>query len=678
MSALVEVLVAAGLGGFAAGAAAALLLAPWPWAGRRVSHLLAAAAGGACAAAGALSLGGAAWHARVPWLLPSPGVELALDGVSGLFLALIGGTAVPVSLYAIGYTAERGRGLAGLGCAYNVFLGTMALVPLAANVFTFLVAWEVMALASYLLVMTDADDRGVARAGWVYAVVTHAGLACLAAGFLLIAHAAGSDRFADWGPAATALAPSTRTLVFVLLALGFGSKAGLVPVHVWLPLAHPAAPSHVSALMSGVMIKLGVYGLLRMGFDWLGSGPAWWGALLLLVGAASAVLGVLYALVEHDLKRLLAYHSVENVGIILLGLGAAMLFQAAGLGGLARLGLLAAVYHTVNHASFKALLFLGAGAVLHATGTRNMEAMGGLARRMPWTAACFLLGAAAISALPPLNGFVSEWLTFQALLQSLHVPRPGLNLAFLLGLAALALTGGLAAACFVKAFGITFLALPRSEAATRAHEVPWTLRAGALLLAAACVGLGLGAAQVTPVLGRATAALGAGGPGEAPHPVASDGVTLLVGGGFASLSPLAVAGLLAGILAAVLLGLRILGARRDRRVYETWGCGRSLQTARMEYTATAFSQPFKRIFAVLYRPQTQLEIEFHAESRFFVRTIRYENPTRSIIEEWLYAPLLAAGYRAARVARRIQSGSANLYLAYIFAALLASLLVAAW
>jgi hydrogenase-4 component B len=675
VSRLLTALVAAGLGGFAAGALAALLLAPWPAARRRVPLLLAAAGGAATAAAGLVGLGGQAWSARVAWLLPAPGVELALDGPSGLFLALIGGVAVPASIYAVGYTAHRRQGAAGLACAYNVFLATMALVPLAANVLTFLVVWELMSLASYFLVMTDAEERGVVRAGWVYAVVTHAGLACLAAGMLLFAHQTGSDRFADWGAAAAGLPAATRTPAFVLLALGFGSKAGLVPVHVWLPVAHPAAPSHVSALMSGVMIKLGVYGLLRVGFEWLGPGPAWWGAALLLVGAVSALLGVLYALVEHDLKRLLAYHSIENVGIILLGLGAGMVFQATGLEALARLGLLAAVYHTANHAAFKALLFLGAGAVLHATGTRNMEAMGGLAKRMPWTAACFLVGAAAISALPPLNGFVSEWLTFQALLQSLHVPRPGLNLVFLVGLAGLALTGGLAAACFVKAFGISFLALPRSEAAAGAREVPRSLRAGMGLLAAACVALGLGAAQVVPALERATADL-VGGARAPAGPLATDGLSLVVDAGFASVSPLAVALLLAAALAALPLGLRLLGARRDRRRYETWGCGRSLQTARMEYTATAFSQPFKRIFAALYRPVKQLEIEFHAESRFFVRTIRYENPTRSLIEEWLYLPVLGAGHRAARWARRVQSGSANLYLAYIFAALLLCLLVA--
>jgi hydrogenase-4 component B len=293
---------------------------------------------------------------------------------------------------------------------------------------------------------------------------------------------------------------------------------------------------------------------------------------------------------------------------------------------------------------------------------------------MPWTAACFLVGSAAIAALPPLNGFVSEWLTFQALLQSVSVPRPELNLVFLLGLAGLALTGGLAAACFVKAFGISFLALPRSEAAARAHEAPVTLRVGMVTLAAACVALGLGATAILPAL--ADVAAGVLGPraGVPPSPRLTDGLTVVVGDGFGSLSPLAVAALLGVALLAVVLGLRLVGARRDGRRYETWGCGRSLQTARMEYTATAFSQPFKRIFAILYRPVKQLDIEFHAESRFFVRTIHYENPTRSIIEEWLYLPALGGAQRLAGIARRIQSGSANLYLAYIFVALLVLLL----
>jgi hydrogenase-4 component B len=670
----VPVLLGLGLGAFGAGALAGPGLARWPAAARRATHLLATAGGLLTTGAGLAGLVAPGWQARVGWLLPPPGVELAVDGAGALFLALVGAAAVPASVYALGYTRERREGIGGLGAAYNVFLAAMVLVPVAANLLTFLVAWELMALASYFLVMTDGDQRTVARAGWVYAVVTHAGLACLLAGMLLLAQAAGSDRFADWPAAAALLSPGRRALVFVLLALGFGSKAGLVPLHVWLPLAHPAAPSHVSALMSGVMIKLGVYGLLRVGFEWLPGGPPWWGALLLLVGAASALLGVLYALMEHDLKRLLAYHSVENVGIILLGLGAGMVFTATGLPALARLGVVAALYHTVNHAAFKSLLFLGAGSVLHATGTRNMEEMGGLVKRMPWTAACFLVGAVAISALPPLNGFVSEWLTFQALLQSAEIRAPGLNLVFLAGLAGLALTGGLAAACFVKAFGITFLALPRSAESAEAHEAPGTMVAGMVGLAGACVALGLGATWVLPALDRAAAGL-LGSPGPVAT-LAMDGLTVVVGQGFANASPAAVAGLLAVALGVLPLGLWLSGARGDRRAYETWGCGRMLQTARMEYTATAFSQPFKRIFAVLYRPVKQLDIDFHPESRFFVQTIRYANPHRSLIEEWLYLPALAWARRGARVVQRIQSGSANLYLAYIFGALLLLLLVA--
>src|SRR5262249_18169093 len=380
--------------------------------------------------------------------------------------------AIPASIYAFGDAAGARRGR----FAYAVFVTSMCVVPVAANTMTFLIAWELMSLASYFLVLHDRQSKGSVNAAWIYAVMTHAGLACLLAGMLLLGADVGSPRFAEWRAAAPALPPTTRDAAFLRLALGFAGKAGVVPLHVWLPLAHPAAPSHVSALMSGVMIKLGVYGLLRVSLDWLGIGPSWWGAALLIAGAASSLIGVLYALVEHDLKRLLAFHSIENIGIILLGIGSAAPYPGAGLYPppaprvIAALGLIAALYHTVNHAMFKALLFLGAGAVVHATGTRNMEAMGGLIKRMPWTAVCFLVGSAAIAALPPLNGFVSEWLTFLALFQNMRLEAIGQNLAFTLGIASLALTGGLAMACFVKAFGITFLALPGSDAAAPAHE----------------------------------------------------------------------------------------------------------------------------------------------------------------------------------------------------------------
>src|SRR5438309_8832732 len=281
---------------------------------------------------------------------------------------------------------------------------------------TFVMAWELMSLASYFLVLHEREERASVRAAWVYAVVPHAGLACLLAGMLLMGAWTGSPRFADWRVAAPALGAAARSVAFVLLATGFAGKAGVIPLHVWLPLAHPAAPSHVSALMSGVMIKLGVYGVLLFCLRLLGGGPAWWGGLVLALGAVSALLGVLYALMEHDLKRLLAYHSIENIGIIFIGVGAGMMFLSYGLPELAVLGLVGGLYHTINHACFKGLLFLGAGSVLHATHTRNMEEMGGLIKRMPRTARFFLVGAAAISALPPLNGFVSEWVVFQALL----------------------------------------------------------------------------------------------------------------------------------------------------------------------------------------------------------------------------------------------------------------------
>ena len=624
--------------------------------------------GAAAAAIGAYGMAGGAGTLRLAGLVPLGGLELTLDPLGGLFLALIGFAAVPTSVYGIGYSDGAGRGR----LAYAVFVASMCVVPLAANTMTFLLAWELMSLASYFLVVHDRESEESVRAGWIYAVMTHAGLACLLAGMLLIGADVGSPRFADWRAAAPALAPVTRDLGFVLLALGFAGKAGVIPLHVWLPLAHPAAPSHVSALMSGVMIKLGIYGLLRVSLDWLGVGPSWWGVALLLAGAASAVIGVLYALVEHDLKRLLAFHSIENIGIILLGIGSAAIYRVAGLDALALLGLIAALYHTVNHAAFKALLFLGAGAVVHATGTRNMEAMGGLIKRMPWTAACFLVGSAAIAALPPLNGFVSEWLTFLALFQNTRLDAVAQNLVFTLGIASLALTGGLAMACFVKAFGITFLALPRSDAAAGAHEASRAMRLAMLALAAACVALGLGPTLVVPTFAAvATAVLRTASPATG-----GDWLTLHVAGQFASLSTAAIAVALAASFLVPFAALRVVGASRRTRGYETWGCGRIVQTPRMEYTATAFASPFKRVFDFFYRPTKRLDIEFHPESRFFVERIEYENPTRSIFDDWLYRPALEFLHTSARAVGALQSGSVNRYLAYILVALLLMLVLA--
>jgi hydrogenase-4 component B len=630
-------------------------------------YAVAAVAGVAGAGVGVAGMLGTTWTVRVESLVPLGGLELTLDPLAGLFLALVGVSTAAASLYAIGSAGEAHDQVG----AYLAFVGALGVVPLAANVMTFLVAWEIMSVASWILVLDRRDDGEARRAAWVYAVMTHAGLACLLAGMLLLGVHTGSLRFADWHAAAPALSPAVRHAAWLLLALGFAGKAGVIPLHVWLPLAHPAAPSHVSALMSGVMIKLGVYGLVRFGFDWLGEAPAAWGVVILLVGAVSAVVGILYALVDHDLKRLLAFSSIENIGIILIGVGGAMIFRQAGLEALALLALVAALYHTVNHAMFKALLFLGAGAVVHGVGTRNMEAMGGLIKRMPWSAGCFLLGAMAIAGLPPLNGFVSEWLTFQALLQNVRLEEPALNLVFVLATAALALTAGLGAACFVKAFGITFLALPRSEAAAHAHEATPAMRLGMLALALACLLLGLGPTVVVPALGNVA------GPVIGPEAPATWGgvATLSVSEGFASLSTLAIAAALVVGLAVPFVVLLLAGVSRRRRLYETWGCGRMLQTARMEYTATAFADPFKRVFRFFYRPVKRLELDVHPESRFFVQRIAYTNPARSIFEEWLYRPVLTALWTVIAGVQRLQSGSATAYLTYIFVVLLVLLVL---
>ena len=666
-------LLAGMLASFGAGALGALLSARWPTVSRLVGHSFALLGALFSLGLGLAGLLGGVLNFSIAQILPVGGVSLGVDHLSAFFMVVIGVAGVPSALYAIGYTREyEGRySIAGMGLALNLFLASMALVVMARNALTFLALWEAMSLASYFLVMTEKDERETERAGWLYFVMTHAGFACLLVGFLLLSGATGSMEFAGWHAGAATISATTRTVIFVLLAVGFGSKAGVIPLHIWLPQAHPAAPSHVSALMSGVMIKLGVYGLVRVGFDWLGVGPSWWGGALLVVGAVSAVLGVLYAMVDSDLKRLLAYSSVENIGIILLGVGAAMLFQTYHLPALAALALVASLYHTLNHAVFKSLLFMGAGAVLYAAHTRNMEEMGGLIKRMPQTAVFFLVGSVAIAALPPFNGFISEWITFQSLLLSFQIPDKAINLTFALSVAALALTSGLAAACFIKAFGISFLALPRSERAERAREVGFSMRAAMALLAVACLGLGVAPFAVLRFLSKTTFEL----LGATPD-MQFTWNSVVANNGFATVSPLWIAVALLALFASIPIALRIFRANTARRYYETWGCGRAVQTARFEYTAASFANPFKRVFSVLYKPVKELAIEFHPESRFFVRTISYSNEARSIFDDAIYGPLNRMLRSFAEWVRLLQSGNVNVYLLYILVALVVLLIIA--
>jgi hydrogenase-4 component B len=504
--------------------------------------------------------------------------------------------------------------------------------------------------------------------------MTHAGLALLLAAFILMMNA-GSGTFGDLRTAAAFLSSTTRNVIFLLAVLGFGSKAGIMPLHVWLPRAHPAAPSHVSALMSGVMIKMGVYGILRIALDLLGGGPTWWGALILVAGAVSAVLGILYALMENDIKRLLAYSSVENIGIIFIGIGAGLLFGSRGLPMAAALAFVAALYHALNHSAFKGLLFMGAGSVLHATHTRDMNLMGGLIKRMPWTSLFFLIGAVAIAGLPPLNGFVSEWLLFQSLLPGVNIPQPVVAALMTISVGALALTGGLAAAGFVKAFGITFLAIPRSEKAAGAHEAGLAMRIGMGFMVLICILLGLLPSLILPFLGRVIAGIG-GMPGLSP--TFTSGISLQMPGDFGQISPLLVGLGLIIVLVLAPLVMAVLRVKRNLRVSDTWGCGRVGQTPRMEYTSTSFAEPLRRVFAELYRPTKELTIDVHPESKYFVQSIEYKSDIRSWFEEFLYTPLVNTTQWISLRVRRLQSGSLHGYVAYIFVMLILMLVALLW
>ncbi|MCZ7638881.1 MAG: hydrogenase 4 subunit B [Verrucomicrobia bacterium] len=574
--------------------------------------------------------------------------------------------ALAIALYSLGYARGYfGRKNVGvLGALFNLLALATTLVVAAESFWLFLIGWELMALTAYCLVSFEHEHAETRRAGVLYFIMSHLDAVCIILGFFLLFQTSGDASFAGLHDVGARMSPARRDTAFVLFLVGFGIKAGIVPLHTWLPAAHPVAPSNVSAFMSGVLIKTGIYGFTRVVLDFLGTPPLWWGVTVLTVGTASAVLGVLYALMEHDLKRLLAYHSIENIGIILMGLGAALLFLHAGHPLLAALGLVAALYHTLNHAVFKGLLFLGAGAVLHATGTRNMEEMGGLAKRMPHTAVCFLVGAVAISALPPLNGFVSEWLTYQALLRGFSTTESLVRLLFPLSGALLALTGALAAACFVKAFGITFLAQPRSEHAARAHEAAPAMRLGMALLAAACAVLGLFPALLLQWLDPVTQQLV--GVSLSGQLTAAGGLVLASPGAQGgTVSPLGLT--LAGVcLLPIPLGLW-LGFARGTKVRRgpTWDCGLSGLTPRMEYTATGFSKPLRMVFKALFQPRREVQREYDF-SPYFAKTLRFESHVEEVFEERMYRPARLLIVRVARRVRRLQAGSIHAYLLYIF------------
>jgi hydrogenase-4 component B len=662
----------AGLAAYALGSISGLFLQHRPGTARRAGcglALLGAILQGAAALAALL--GGA-----VEWSTPS-GVPLfaysfSLDAVSAYFTIALSLLAAAVSIYSLGYLSsmEKTKNLGLLAFFYNALLLSMAVVFTASNAFLFLIAYELSALTAYALVTFDHTSQESRNAGLLYMIMAHIDGGCLMLGFALLGQNARSLDFHALRQAASLLSPSQQTAAFVLFFLGFGIKAGVVPVHIWLPAAHPVAPSNVSALLSGIVIKAGIYGMVRVFLEFLGVVPNWMGIVVIVVAVTSAILGVLYALMEHDLKRLLAYHSIENIGIILLGLGAAMMFRTAGFPRLAAVAVIACLFHTFNHAVFKCLLFLGAGSVLHSTHTRNMEELGGLNRRMPWTAACFLVGAIAISGLPPLNGFVSEWLTYQSLLAGFGAAKGLVGLMFPIAGSLLALTGALAATCFVKAFGITFLALPRSPEAENAHESPGTMIAGMGILAFSCFALGIGATWFLPVFDAITRQLVGVSVGR--DLTLANGFVISTGSPHGGSVSTAVIAMMLIVLAAIPAWFF---ARRFalRRVGPTWDCGLPGLGPENEYTATAFSKPLRMVFAALYKPRREIQTVFDV-SPYFPKSIHFESEIEPTFENRLYKPVQSMVYWISSRMRAIQAGSIHAYLAYIFITLVVLLL----
>jgi hydrogenase-4 component B len=594
-------------------------------------------------------------------------IDVRYDGLSGAFLLALGFSASAASLSVVG-SRPRSRIEAA---AYPLFLLSMVLVLGAANAFAFLFAWELMALLSTLLVVGLRPSRSVVSAGYLYLAMTHAAAAALLVAFAILSAAAGGlPGFAAWRAAAPALTPVSRDIVFILVFIGFATKAGALPLHAWLPRAHPVAPSHVSAVMSGVMIKTGIYGLVRIVFDVLGGGPDWWGLLIIGVGVASAVLGVLYALMQHDLKRLLAFHSIENIGIILLGVGCALVLAAHGATDLAALSLAAALLHSVNHAVFKTLLFLCAGAVLHSTGLRDLNRLGGLARTMPLTALTFGVGAAAISGLPPLNGFASEWLVFQGLLGTAGTAAvpPLARFAAAAAIGGLALTAALAVACFVKATGVAFLGLPRTGQASTARETTRPVGAAVGFLAATCVALGLGAGPASAAMTTVARSI-AGAGAQLSTGVAT--VTAWPRPGEAA-TYAALAGGLLLLASMILIALLVTRPRTAARRVHTWTCGIAPEPA-FQYTATSFAKPIRLFFHRILLPEREVEVDYHPGTAFPV-SIRYRSEITLVLEDRVFRPGHALSIRAARLVRRLQGGAIQLYIAYTVVAVLVLLL----
>ncbi len=595
------------------------------WTGRTISHQLA-------------------------WSIPFGSFFIAVDPLSALFIIIISFVCAICAAFGVGYLKdyEGHKNMGVTWCFYNLLFASMLLVVMARNGVLFIMAWEGMSLSSFFLVMFEHEKQEVRQAGWTYMIAAHFGAGCLIALFVLLA---GSDINLDFDRMAWPSSPFTAGVLFILALLGFGAKAGFIPLHVWLPEAHPAAPSHVSAVMSGVMIKTGIYGLLRV-IPMLGPPELWWGYTLLIIGATSGILGVLFALPQHDLKRLLAYHSIENIGIICLGLGLWLIGTVTQHPFIAVLGLTGGLLHVCNHSIFKSLLFLGAGIVKHATHTLDIDRLGGLQKLMPKTALLFLVGAISICGIPPFNGFVSEFLIYLGgynfisdTAASGHVIAAGIIVII-----SLALIGGLAATCFTKVFGIIFLGAPRSENAAKANEASPGMWFPMAILAFFCVAIGVSAPFCIRLVLPAVRSL--------HHLPAAD----LNAGFLPLLSPITlVSGVLFGFIIAVTLIRRRLISRQTVETGLTWDCGYVAPDARMQYTASSFAQPVIDMFRHILRTQRH----FQMEEIDFPRQARFSTHTFDLFRNCLFEPLFRLSDTVAVWLHRLQQGRNQLYILYI-------------
>jgi formate hydrogenlyase subunit 3/multisubunit Na+/H+ antiporter MnhD subunit len=595
--------------------------------------------------------------------LPDLPIHARLDALSSAFLFLLGATSTGISIFAAGYF-RKGEGTApGLLCLqYHLFLAAMGFVLVADDAYGFMVAWETMALASYFLVTAQHGLPEIRRAGFLYMVMAHVGALAILLSFGVMQ--GGSWHFTFDAMRAAQLSPGWAAAAFGLALVGFGAKAGLLPLHVWLPEAHPAAPSPVSALMSGIMLKTAIYGVLRVTFDLLGDPLWWWGLIPLVLGLATALFGVVFAAVQTDMKRLLAYSSIENIGILFTGIGLAIVFYGTGMRPLAALALTAVLYHALNHAFMKSLLFLATGSVLHATGERNLGRLGGLIHRMPWVAWLTLVGTLAIAGLPPLNGFVSEWLLLQSFLFAHEVPHPFVNMLLPLGASVVALAAALAGYVMVKFYGVVFLGQPREPSLAKAHGAGWLERAGLAWLAVGCVLLGLLPVQVVRAFGHVTVEL----TGQAvPTTRGWSWLLAPLPDREVSYAPFVLLLVIVAVVLVTYLAVRQLYRRKVRRA-PPWDCGFVRIDARMQDTAEGFGQPIRHIFQPFFHMERLLPSPFDAAPRYRVTV-------GDRLWRALYEPLGGLVQRAADSVAWLQQGRISTYLLYSFITLVLLLAV---